>query len=155
MVREPGKELRFTRAGQAVWVCLLGAVMVGVGVTLVATGMYRDVNPLVPHALWGVPFFVLGVGCFLLARHLTRHAYLILSPMGLEVFPFFRPASGMQLVMWQEVVAAEVDEREVWLTLHFNEERTAGIHLTMRPIRKKVRCLLAKAVLERVSGREK
>ena len=34
---------------------------------------------------------------------LTRHAYLILTPLGIEIFPFFRPAEGMRLVMWQEV----------------------------------------------------
>jgi hypothetical protein len=152
MVSEPQKELRFTRSRQAVAFCLLGAVSAGIGVTLVATGIYRDINPALPHPAWGVLCFILSVAAFLLAKHLTKHAYLILTPMGLEIFPFFKPSSGMQLVMWQEIVAAEVDEK--WLTLHFNEEKTAGMHLSMGPMRRKLRSLLAKAVLGRVSPRD-
>jgi len=55
----------------------------------------------------------------------------------------------MQLVMWQEVVAADADEK--WLTLHFDADKTSGMHLSMRPVRRKLRSLLAKAVLGRVS----
>ncbi len=150
MVAEPQKELRFTRSGQAVGFCVAGAVMTGIGVTLLATGFYRAINPAVPHSAWAIPFLAVAVGLFMVARHLTRHAYLILTPMGLEIFPFFRPAKRMQMVFWQEISDAEIDEREKWLTLHFNDERTAGMHLSLSPVRKKLRELLAKAVLGRL-----
>lgn len=128
---------------------MAGAVMIGVGVTLLATGYYRAINPAVPHPAWAIPFLAAAAGLFLAARHLTKHAYLILTPLGLEVFPFFRPARGMQVVMWQEICAAEVADMR--LTLHFNEERTAGMHLSLRPVGRKSRSLLAKAVLGRVN----
>lgn len=153
MVAEPEKELRFTRSGQAVQFCVLGAVFAGVAVTLVATGCYREINPDLPHPAWAVPGFVLAAGCFWLAWHLAKHAYLILSPLGLEIFPFFRPSKDMRIVMWQEIVGADVDDRERWLTLHFNAEKTSGMHLSMRPVRRKLRSLLAKAVLGRVFPR--
>ncbi len=146
MVAEPQKELRFTRSGQAVKFCVLGAVLVGVGVTLAATGYYRGINPALPHPAWAIPFFLLAGGAFWLAIHLARHAYLILTPMGLEIFPFFRPSRGMQLVMWQEIEEAELDAGFTRLTLHFNAERTAGMHLSLRPIRQNLRELLAKAI---------
>lgn len=149
MVAEPHKELRFTRSGQAAGFCVAGAVMIGIGVTLLATGYYRAINPSIPHSAWAIPFLVIAIGLFILARHLTRHAYLILTPLGLEVFPFFRPSKGMQMVFWQEINAAEVVGK--WLTLHFNSERTAGMHLSLRPVGKKSRSLLAKAVLGRVN----
>ena len=152
MVSEPHKELRFTRSGQAAGFFVAGAVLVGISVTLVATGQYRDINPAVPHPAWGAPFAVAAAGMFLLARHLTKHAYLILTPMGLEIFPFYRPAKGMQMVMWQEIRDAGVDGEGRWLTLHFNDEKTAGMHLSMKPVSRKSRSLLAKAVLGRVSG---
>ena len=152
MVSEPHKELRFTRSGQAAGFFVAGAVLVGISVTLVATGQYRDINPAVPHPAWGAPFAVAAAGMFLLARHLTKHAYLILTPMGLEIFPFYRPAKGMQMVMWQEIRDAGVDGAGRWLTLHFNDEKTAGMHLSMKPVSRKSRSLLAKAVLGRVSG---
>jgi hypothetical protein len=152
MIAEPQKELRFTRSGQAVAFCVAGAVFCGVAVTLLATAYYRDTNPELPHPAWAAPCFVLAVGAFIVARHLTKHAYLILTPMGLEIFPFFRPATGMQSVFWQEISAAEIDPREKWLTLHFNAEKSAGMHLSLSPVRKKLRTLLVKAVLSRVQN---
>lgn len=147
---EPEKELRFTRAGQAGRFCVLGAVLVGVGVTLMATGFYRDVNPKVPSGWWGVPCFVAAGGVFRLALRLARHAYVILTPMGVEIFPFFKAAERMQVVMWSEITGADVDEGGRWLTLHFNEERTAGMHLTLAPIRSSLRGLLVRGVMGRV-----
>ncbi len=148
MVAEPQKELRFTRSGQAALFCVLGAVFVGIAVTFLATGIYRPTNPELPHPAWAAPCFVLAVGAFWLARHLTRHAYLILTPMGLEIFPFYRPAKGMQMVLWQEISGVDADKN--WLSLHFNNEKTVGMHLSMGPVRKKLRPLLVKAVTGRV-----
>ena len=150
MVAEPQKELRFTRSGQAVGFCVAGAVMVGFAVTVLATGAYRATNLEFVYIAWAAPLLILAACAFFLATRLTKHAYLILTPMGLEIFPFFRPAKGMQMVFWQEISAAEIDEQGKWLTLHFNDERTAGMHLSLSPIRKKLRDLLAKAVLGRV-----
>ena len=152
MVSEPHKELRFTRSGQAVPFSVTGAVCAGIAVTLAATGYYRGINPELPHPVWALPFAAAAVGLFLLAMHLAKHAYIILTPMGLEIFPFFRPAKGMQVVMWQEIDAAELDGKGNLLTLHYNADRTAGMHLSLRPVRRKTRSLLAKAVLGRVSG---
>ncbi len=86
-----------------------------------------------------------------IALGLTRHAYLILTPLGIEIFPFFKPADGMRLVMWQEVDHAEVDEKSTRLTLHHDAGKTSGIHLSLTPIRADRRTLLAKAVLGRLS----
>ena len=152
MVSEPQKELRFTRSGQGLTFCIVGAVFVGIGVIVLATGLYRDINPELPHPAWSLLSFLLAAVAFWIARHLTRHAYLILTPLGFEIFPFFRPAQGMQLVMWQQVAAAEFDEKRRWMTLHYNDERTAGIHLSLRPIRRKLRELLITAVLGRVKS---
>ena len=152
MVSEPYKELRFTRSGQAAGFCVLGAVFVGIAVTLAATGYYRDINPAVPHPAWAALFAAVAIVLFLLAGHLTKHAYLILTPIGLEIFPFYRPSKGMQMILWQEILNAEVDAANRWLTLHFNVGKTAGMHLSMKPVSRKSRSLLAKAVLGRVSG---
>ena len=153
MVSEPEKELRFTRSGQAVGFGVLGAVLSGAAVTLVATGIYRDVNPELPHPLWAVPCLVVALGCFWLTRHLAKHAYVILTPLGLEIFPFFFPTKNLRLVIWQEIIAAEISDDEKWLTLHFNEEKSSGLHLSLKPMDRKFRSLLAKAVLGRVSPR--
>ncbi|MEP2775333.1 MAG: hypothetical protein ABJQ29_01220 [Luteolibacter sp.] len=149
-IAEPDKELRFTRSGQAVHFCIAGAVLVSVGVTLVATGIYREINPGLPSPWWAVPCFVAAAGMLRLAMRLAKHAYILLTPMGLEVFPFFKPAEKMQVVMWSEIKGADADAAGKWLTLHFNDEKTAGMHLTMAPIRPSLRGLLVRAVKGRV-----
>ena len=151
MIQAPEKELRFTRSGQATLFWVAAAVLSTVGITLLATAIYRDINPRLPHPAWAlVPF--ISAGCMVrLAVGLTRHAYLILTPLGIEIFPFFRAAAGMRLVLWQEIDHAEVDAKLTRLTLHHDAEKSFGIHLSLTPIRADRRTLLAKAVIGRLS----
>lgn len=150
-VQSPEKELRFTRSGQASVFWVLAAVLAAVAITLLATAIYRDVNPAIPHPAWALMPIAFSAFMARTAVKLTRHAYLILTPLGIEIFPFFRPADGMRLVAWQEVGAAEVDENLTRLTLHHDAAKTSGIHLSLKPIRADRRSLLAKAVLGRLS----
>jgi len=149
-VLSPDQELRFTRAGQAVLFWVLAAVFSAAAVTLAATAIYRDINPQLPHPAWALAPLALALLAARLAVRLTRHAYLILTPLGIEIFPFFRPAAGMHLVVWQEMAAAEVNAATTVLTLHHDAARTSGIHLSLKPIRADRRALLAKAVIGRV-----
>jgi hypothetical protein len=150
-LQSPEKELRFTRSGQATVFWLGAAVLTSIAITILATALYRDINESIPHPVWALLPLVLAVLLARMAVKLTRHAYLILTPLGIEIFPFFRPAEGMRLVTWQEIQLAEVNAQTTRLTLHHNAEKTAGIHLSLTPIRKDRRCLLAKAVIGRVS----
>lgn len=152
-VQAPEKELRFTRSGQAVVFWLLAAFFAAVALTLCASSLYRDVNPALPHPAWGLLPLWLAVVLGRLAVGLTRHAYLILTPLGIEIFPFFRPARGMRLLTWQEVADAEADPSCTVLTLHHNPEKTSGIRLSLKPIRADLRALLVKAVTGRVLGK--
>ncbi len=149
-VKAPEKELRFTRSGQAVVFWLLAAFFAAIAVTLCASALYRDVNPALPHLAWALAPLWLAVVLARLAVGLTRHAYLILTPLGIEIFPFFRPARGMRLLTWQEVVDAEADPAYTMLTLHHNLEKTSGIRLSLKPIRSDRRELLVKAVAGRM-----
>jgi hypothetical protein len=154
-IQSPEKELRFTRSGQALHFWLAAAILSAVGMTLLATAIYRDINSQLPHPAWSLAPFVGAVILARLAVRLTRHAYLILTPLGIEIFPFYRPESGMTLVSWQEIHAVEVPSTQTLLTLHFNDSKTSGIHLSLRPIRADRRDLLLKAVAGRVrSGPE-
>ncbi len=150
-IQSPEKELRFTRSGQASLFWIASAVLTAVGVTMLATAIYRDINPELPHPAWAILPLAFAVFMAHTAVSLTRHAYLILTPLGIEIFPFFKPADGMRLVMWQEVDHVEVDEKTTRLTLHHDSGKTSGIHLSLTPIRADRRTLLAKAVLGRIS----
>ena len=150
-IQSPEKELRFTRSGQASHFWVGAAVLTSVAITLLATSIYRDINPRLPRPAWASVPLLLAAVLARLAIGMTRHAYLILTPLGIEIFPFFRPAEGMRLVLWQEVDHAEVDEKACRLTLHHDAGKTSGIHLSLTPIRADRRTLLAKAVLGRLS----
>ena len=150
-VAEPTKELRFTRAGQAVafWIAAASCIMAGLVFFLLIP--YRPDHPVLPHPAWGFVPIALALGLIRIAWHCTRHAYILLSPIGVEVFPFFRPAANMQVIPWQQIAAADIDD--AMLTLHFSAEKTAGIHLSLSPIAKDRRELLAKAITGRLTPR--
>lgn len=152
-VQAPEKELRFTRSGQAVVFWILAAVLVMVGVTLFSASFHRHDNPALPHVAWSLPPIIAAAACARLAVHLTRHAYLILTPLGIEVFPFFRPAAGMQMLLWHEIASAETNAANTVLTLHYNQEKSAGLHLTLRPVTAGRRELLVRAVTGRLAER--
>ncbi|MCX6874239.1 MAG: hypothetical protein NTW21_10595 [Verrucomicrobia bacterium] len=151
-IKAPEQELRFTRSGQAPTFWVASAVLAAMAMTLLASAIYREVNPALPHPAWALIPLALATAAARTAWRLTRHAYLILTPLGIEIFPFFRPATTMRLVYWQEIDAAELDADLTLLTLHHNAERSSGLHLSLAPIREDRRELLAKAITARVSG---
>jgi hypothetical protein len=151
-IQSPQQELRFTRSGQATGFWLAAAMLAAAAVTLAATSFYRGINPHLPHPAWSLAPLAAATAAARLAWRLTRHAYLILTPLGIEIFPFLRPAAGMQLVVWQEIDSMETDAALKRLTLHRDAAKSSGIHLSLRPIRADRRALLAKAVKGRLNA---
>lgn len=150
-VKAPEKELRFTRSRQAIPFYLGGAILLGLATTILVTSYYRDINPELPHPLWALGLVTVAALMLLVAQRMTQHAYLILSPVGLEIFPLYRPVKTMSIVYWQEIHLAEMDDAQKWLTLHTSKELSSGVSLSLAPIRKDIRPLLAQAVMGRVN----
>lgn len=153
-VADPSKELRFTRARQAVGFWIAAAILAAAGILCLAVAPARAENPQLPAPWWALPPLALAGLAARTAVRCTRHAYLIFTPLGLEIFPFFRPAAGMQLVPWGQVDSAETDDPPTRLTLHFNPDRSAGIHLSLTPLPKPQRLLVASAVRGLMRRRE-
>lgn len=149
-VAEPHKELRFTRAAQAVPFWIAAAVAAAAAITLFLIGLHRPDHPDLPAPAWAALPALLCLASLRLAIRCTRHAYLILSPLGVEVFPFFRPASGMRLIPWSQIHAIEIGKHLV--TIHFDATQKSGVHLDLAPIPKARRPLLIKALESRVPG---
>ena len=143
-VAEPAKELRFTRAGQAAGFWIAAAVCIMAGLVFFLLTPHLAENPQLPHPAWGFVPLALAAGLVRLAWRCTKHAYILLSPIGVEVFPLFRPEATMQVILWQQIDSAEIDQRR--LTLHVNPERTSGIHLSLSPLARDRRELLARAI---------
>ena len=147
-VAEPTKELRFTRAGQATGFWIAAAVAIMAGLVFFLLIPYRADNPQLPHPAWGLAPLALAAVLIRIAWHCTKHAYILFSPIGVEIFPFFRPATGMQVIPWAQIAAADIDDSR--LTLHFSAEKTGGIHLSLSPIATDRRELLVRAIRGRL-----
>lgn len=151
-VAEPEKEIRFTRSAQASTFFFLGAIctMIAIGILFneyVNWGPWHadfkaywwlSLIPLVPAAI----FFRIGIHC-------VRHAYIILTPMGVELFPFWKPQKNLQVIFWSDIDHAEFNDH--LMTLHYNEEETGGIVSSLKPIGKANYPLLETAINGRLN----
>lgn len=141
---DPAKELRFTRSRQAAHFALSGLGLVAAGAGLIILRWWQLDHP---PSLWpAVASLAGGVACLVFAGRLARHAFLLLSPVGVEIFPFFLPTRNFQLVPWGTVADASVDPDMKWLTIRLAGYEDAGIVISLAPIARRVRPLLVRAI---------
>jgi hypothetical protein len=150
-VAEPHKELRFTRIGQAQAFMVIAAVSFAFALLLAVTWLMGH-----PSFLWWMPlpFLVTSILLGRLAGRCARHAYLILTPLGVEIFPLFKPQDNLNLVYWNEIDEVEFDEELTVLRIHHTPEKNSGIVLSLKPIHQKKRPLLKKALLARLAEKQ-
>ena len=146
-IAEPEKELRFTRAGQAPLFYIIAALTVAAGIGLVILSTQKwgmDAPPLQNWWWLGIPDLLIGFWFFRLGMRCSQHAYLILTPLGVEIFPFFNAHKNLQVLYWTQIAEAEVDSRK--LIMHFSDQKNSGVVVSLRPILPKQRKLLKKAI---------
>lgn len=151
-VTEPGKELRFTRAGQAPPFYIIASLMfaAGIGLGIFSTQKWGMANPPLQNWWWlCIPVLLTGIWLFRIAMRCSRHAYLILTPLGVEIFPFFRARKNLQVIYWTEIAAAEFKENRLFL--HFSEDKNSGVIASLYPIAAPQRHLLEKAINGRMA----
>ena len=156
-VEEPEKELRFTRAAQAPLFYTVSVICfaVSLAVFILSTQDWGMGEPILHGWLWlCVPGVVLTYLALRLGLRCTRHAYIILSPLGVEIFPFIKPEKNLQILYWGEVADAEFSANAKQLILHFNEEKKSGVVVSLNPIPPRRRHLLEEAVLGVMEKRE-
>lgn len=155
----PEKELRFTRSHQAVLFWGLATVFACASAALfLAASEY--LNPLearvriVNSPLWG--FLPLFPSLFFawVAAHLTRHAFLILTPLGIEIFPFWKPKQNLQVLYWAEIKHAEVTADADLLVIHLAGEGDSRVIISLAPIKLERRLLLKRAIEGRMATPE-
>lgn len=153
----PEKELRFTRSHQAVPFWVIATVLACVSAALfIASSEY--LNPLerrvrlVDSPLWGFLLVVPALFFAWVAVHLTRHAFLILTPLGIEIFPFWKPKRNLQVVYWAEIAKAEVSDDADLLVIRFAGEGDSRIIVSLDPIRLERRLLLKRALEGRMAA---
>ena len=147
-VAEPHKELRFTRAGQAQGIFVAAAVFFVFFLLISLAWFFGH-----PDFRWWmpVPFLVAAWLLTRVALHCTRHAYIILTPMGIEIFPLLKPEKNLNLIYWTELDHAEFNDDLTLAKLHRDADETAGVVLSLKPVLAKQRPLLQKALEGRLS----
>ena len=147
-VAEPHKELRFTRAGQAQTFIIAAAVVFAFALLLAVTWLMGH-----PSFHWWMPLIPLALSILLtrFAARCARHAYIILTPLGVEIFPLLKPEKNLNLIYWNQIEGHHFDEDHDLLKLHFNAEETNGIILSLKPILEKKRPLLKTALEGRLN----
>lgn len=146
-VAVPEKEVRFTRARQANTFVVIGIVLFCVALALFMSalpGFTGKQRPMVSSYWFTVIPLPLSAVVFWFAMRLTRHAYIILTPLGIEIFPFFRPEKNMSLLYWSEIEDAKVSSDLRLLTVSHSGGSKAFISLD--PIRKDQRKFLKRAI---------
>ncbi len=147
-VAEPHKELRFTRTSQAQTFIILAAIAIAFSLFLIVTWLMGH-----PDFSWWMPLIPLSIATLLtrLAVRCARHAYLILTPLGIEIFPLINAQKNLNLIYWSQLHEAEFDPQLTQLKLHFNPEKTSGTILSLKPIPPNKRPLLKTAIQGRLS----
>ena len=156
-IAEPEKELRFTRAAQAPLFFALSVIFFAafVAVLILSTQVWGMGEPLWVGCWWlCVPLLLFCYGLLRVGLRCVRHAYIILSPLGVEIFPFFRAKENLQVIYWSQVADVELREGARQLVLHFSEEKKSGVVASLRPIPASRRHLLEEAVLGILEKRE-
>lgn len=149
-VVEPEKELRFTRAAQAplFYAMAVLAFAATMAVFILSTQDWGMAAPVLDGWLWlCFPGLLVTYAMLRIGIRCTRHAYLILSPLGIEIFPFCKPEKNLQILYWTEIADAEVSSDAKQLILHFTEEKQSGVVVSLSPIPVARRHLLEEAVL--------
>ena len=149
MVSNPEKEIRFTRSGQARTFAIIGAIFIATATTLFATAYFGTGSPI--HPLVPFLFLLPAAGAFWLSYRCAKHAFIILSPVGIEFFPFFKPSQNFRLWSWSEFHHAEVIGKKFFL--HFNKEETGGAVISLSPMAAQARRLLDIAIEGRMDER--
>ncbi len=147
-VLDPAKELRFTRSAQAVFFAIIGSILLTIGVTLllvIYTVHTNDHLDNLPFPMWLIfsPWIPM-IPCFWVCYHCAKYPYLIFSPIGIEVFPFWKPIKNFNLIEWGLVRLVDFETSR--MTLHFTEEKTSGVVLSLSPLSKNSRILLKRAL---------
>lgn len=143
-IAEPEKELRFTRSAQGRRFAILSAISTAATLVL-AVAFAMNWEPVSRYFWLAIPLgFAVMFG--LLAARCLRHAYIILSPLGIELFPFFKARENLQIIYWSDLHHAEVSDDLQHLKIHRDAAHTSGIVATLSPLAPQQRALLKRAV---------
>jgi len=154
-VAAPEKELRFTRARQAKCFFFLSVASLTTAMVVLALAIWgRGMEPPLLGDCWWLclPALLVCLWMLRIALRCTRHAYIILNPLGIEIFPFYKPEENLRVIYWSEIGHAEVIRNR--LIVRFAGKSGGGVVVTLDPVAEASRVLLAKAIAGVIEKRQ-
>jgi hypothetical protein len=152
-IGSPEKEVRFTRSRQATpfWFAGLFFLVLAGGIAAASTTLFSPPSGhrIVEDGWWALLPLALGTACLWAAIHLTRHAYIILTPIGIELFPLFFPSKNLNVVYWPEIEGVSFDDARRQMVIDI--AGGSKIFLTLDPVRRDRIELLVKAAQGRMA----
>tara|TARA_B100000614_G_scaffold88094_1_gene79570 strand:- start:109 stop:345 length:237 start_codon:yes stop_codon:yes gene_type:complete len=73
-----------------------------------------------------------------------------MTPIGIEIFPFFKPQDNLRVIYWSEISRVEIDELNR-LRICLSGNPSSGIIASLKPLLPRQRDLLAEAIGGRMS----
>jgi len=70
----------------------------------------QAINEISIRLIITLVLFCLSLICFWVAVNCVRHAFIILTPLGIELFSFWFPSKNLQVIYWTEIDNAIVTE---------------------------------------------
>lgn len=93
---------------------------------------WQVINEISIRLIITLILFILSLICIWVAVNCVRHAFIILTPLGIEVFPFWFPSKNLQVIYWTEIDNALVTED--MKTLEIQCEGGAKVFVALAPI---------------------
>lgn len=150
-----GRELRFTRNSWGFQATLLGVFFWGIGLCILGTSFQEVFTQALPQdkadatrsLIYTLIPLILGFVCLMRARWLLKHAYIICSPISIDIFPLKHAEKDLIVIPWGEIVHHGIKENGKVLFLSTHED-TYTIPLT--PLRPQSRYILAQVLEQKL-----
>ncbi len=142
------QEIRFTRNAQAVpfFIAALGFLCLGFALFALSWDIWVSLEPLLDKAWYGLLVLPFVAGAAWAGWHLAKHAYMIFSPVGIELFPFFFPSKNMQVLYWNEVKEIGLTKDDAMMEVTLLGEHENKVFVTTAPLTRASRALLKRTI---------
>ncbi|MBP7950258.1 MAG: hypothetical protein KA004_11425 [Verrucomicrobiales bacterium] len=141
---QESKEARFTRSRHAVGMALLAVAFLAVSAGVFILHLQHLADP--PGWGWALLPLPFAIVFFWLAWHHTRKPFLVLSRLGIEIYPVFVQEKDVHLVLWTEMECAEVTADAAWLVLTLAEPGDSRVFISLKPLLPSRRPIVAGAL---------
>ncbi len=142
------RELRFTRNRMGAFLMAAGMMLGMAAVFFQIAGYAFAMNMPIPVWLMQTVVIVAALLCLYLGYRCLRYAAIILTPLGIELMPFFRPRKTMRWYVWQQIQSAQLRGSRLILNLSGN----ATAYLPLFSMTQTNRAMLCHALDQRLAA---